>query len=899
MSFPFARHMSMPFARRIVALAGLALAAALLAAAPAAHGAVGDYAIKSVQTSLSTPQAGAHPDFTIGFELATEEGKPFAQTKDLEFKLPPGIIGNPQNFPRCTVAQFGNEAKTSECPVDSQVGWSEISITGTVTGTFTEPVYNMETPKGTDIVARFGVYAGPYPTFVNARVDSDDYSIVGSVEGAPSAAGLVSASTTLWGVPSDPENDPLRLTPAEALNGQSPVDPPEVSTSAPFMTNPTDCTMQRTLTLTARSYQLPPSQAAVKTTGFPQIIGCDKLLFTPSFTATPTNPEASAPTGLDATLRIPQDETPQGRGTAAMRSAAVSLPEGMTINPAAGNGLEACSSEQVGFGEDTAPACPDASKIGTVEAEVPALEDTLHGSVYQRTPGGPGSLFRFWLVTDEQGVRLKLPAEIKLDGKTGRVTTVFAGIDALGGLPQVPVAVFRLHVNGGPDAPLATPAKCGTYQTAYSFTPWSGKPATSGQTPMQITGGCGKGGFSPGLDAGTLQPFAGAFSPFSFTLTRQDGEANPQAIAMHLPQGLLAKLGGVPLCGDAEAATGACPAGSRIGSVAAASGVGSAPLWIPQPGKAPTAVYLAGPYRGAPYSVVSVVPAQAGPFDLGLVINRAAIQVDPTTALATVVTDPLPQILEGVPIAYRALHVSIDRPEFTLNPTSCEAKQIRATVTATTGAVAEPSAGFQATNCAKLPYSPQLKLSFKGSTKRTGNPGVQAVLTQKPGQANTAAAVVLLPGSQFIDNAHINNPCTRVQFNAEACPTGSILGKVEAKSPLLDQPLKGNVYFRSNGGERELPDIVADLRGPIRITLVGFVDSVNGRVRTRFYSVPDAPVSRFEMNLFAGKRSLIENSENLCKTARRATIRLKGQNGLSHNTEPVIGAKCGGGKPKK
>ena len=885
--------MSALFDKRMIAIAAATVLMALLTAVPAAEGAPEDYALESASTSLSTQQAGAHADFTIGFEIATNGvGRPFAQTKDLEFKLPPGIIGNPQNFPRCTVAQFGTEATKSECPIDSQVGVSEITITGSVNGTFLEPVYNLEPPKGTDVVARFGVYAGPYPTFVNARVDASDYSIVGSVEGAASAAGLVSAFTTLWGVPADDSHDALRLTPEEGFQGKTPVGGRDATLPpAPFMTNPTDCTTQRTLTVAARSYALPAQPPLSKTTDFPKIVGCDKLAFEPSFTAVPTSTEAAAPTGLDATLTIPQDETAQGRGTSAMKSAEVSLPDGMTINPAAANGLEACSSDQVGFGKDAAPACPAAAKIGTVEADVPALESTLHGSVYQRSPGGPGHLFRFWVVTDEQGVRLKLPAEIDLT--SGRVKTVFSGIDTLGGLPQVPVESFRLHINGGPYAPLATPSSCGTYQTSYSFTPWSGKPPAQGQTAMEITSGCGKGGFSPGLVAGTVQPYAGAFSPFAFTLTRADGEANPQTIALHLPQGLLAKLGGVPLCPDAEAVTGACPAGSRIGSVTAASGVGSAPLWIPQPGKAPTAVYLAGPYRGAPYSVVSVVPAQAGPFDLGLVVNRAAIYVDPDTVLATVVTDPLPQQLEGVPIAYRALNVLIDRPEFTLNPTSCQAKQIRATVTATTGAVAEPTTGFQATNCAKLSYKPHLKLSFRGSTKRTGNPGVSAVLTQKPGQANTAAAVVLLPKSQFIDNSHINNPCTRVQFNAEACPKGSILGTAEARTPLLDRPLKGKVYFRSNGGERELPDMVVDLRGPIRITLVGFIDSVNGRVRTRFLSAPDGPVSRFAIKLFAGKRSLIENSENLCKTSRRATIRLKGHNGLSHNTKPVIGARCG------
>ena len=628
------------------------------------------------------------------------------------------------------------------------------------------------------------------------------------------------------------------------------------------------------------------------TVPYPQIGGCAKLGFDPKFTAIPTNPEAFAPTGLDATLTIPQDETAQGRATSTLRSAVVSLPEGLTINPAAGDGLKACSAEEVGFETAKPSQCPDGAKIGSAEVDVPALEKTLNGAIYQRTPE-PGNLFRFWLVADEQGVRLKLPAQIETDPVTGQVTTVFSGIDSLGGLPQVPVEEFRLHVFGGPRAPLATPG-CGTYQTQYAFTPWSGKPAIQGQTPMQITSGCSKGGFTPGFEAGTRGSSAGRFAPFALTLTRQDGEANPASVSLTLPQGLLAKLGGVPLCPDDAAAAGTCPAGSRIGSVTAATGVGGAPLWIPQPGKAPTAVYLAGPYKGAPYSVVSVVPAQAGPFDLGLVVNRAAIHLNPETAVATITTDPLPQILEGVPVTYRTLHVDVDRPEFTLNPTNCSPKQIGATITATDGQVAQPSAGYQATNCAKLKYTPKLKLRFTGSTKRTGNPGVKATLDLKAGQANAAAATAKLPGSLFIDNSHINNPCTRVQFNADACPKGSILGTIEAKTPFLEEPFRGNLYFRSNGGERELPDIVADLRGTngIRVTQVAFIDSVKGRVRTRFLSIPDVPLSRVALTFFAGKRSLLENSENLCKTSRRANIRLVAQNGLVQQSTPVIGAKC-------
>jgi hypothetical protein len=463
----------------------------------------------------------------------------------------------------------------------------------------------------------------------------------------------------------------------------------------------------------------------------------------------------------------------------------------------------------------------------------------------------------------------------------------------------VPFSELRLHVFGGPRAPLATPA-CGEYDTHYEFAPWSGKPATIGEAPMEITTGCGKGGFSPALQAGTIDPTAGAFTPFALTLTRSDGEANPAAIDVHLPQGLLAKLGGVPLCPEAQAATGDCPESSRIGRITASAGVGGAPLWIPQPGKAPTAVYLAGPYKGAPYSIIAKVPAQAGPFDLGVVLNRSGIYVDPVSATATIKTDPLPQILQGVPIAYRTVHVDVDRPEFTLNPTGCKAKRISATVTATNGNVATPSYGYQATNCAALPYAPKLKLALKGATRRSGHPAVSATLTQAPGQSNTAGAQVLLPTSQFIDQDHINNPCTRVQFNAEQCPPLSVLGRARAITPLLDQPLEGPVYFRSNGGERELPDIVADLRGPFRIILVGFVDSVPvkgtelARLRTRFQSVPDAPVSKFTMNLFGGKkRGLLENSRNLCQTDRKAKLTFTAQNGARQVSEPRIATSCG------
>lgn len=886
--------------RHLVGWLLAALGFALLLPGAAVAGSFDEFHLETVSASLSSQQAGAHADLTVGFELAREGFDPHGRTRDIHVDLPPGVIGNPQRFPRCTLAQLGQTPEESECPQDAQLGVTEITLGGGINGTLVEPIYNLPSPGG-DVVARLGFFAAGWPVVINVRVNPIDYSLIASVEGAPAPATVIAASTTLWGVPASPAHDGLRLTPLEARERERPAEGrPSGQPEIPFLSNPTDCSTNREVAITAVSYQA-PELPSTKRAPFPQIFGCEKLTFNPSLRLAPTNPEASAPTGLDAVLDVPQNEAPNDLATSTLKGASVTLPQGFALNAAAADGLEACSAEQVGFGTARPSDCPDASKLGSVELEVPALEHTLQGSIYQRSPE-PEHLFRFWLVTDEQGVHLKLPAEIKLDPLTGQLSTIFPGIPALGGNPQVPFEELRLHVFGGPRAPLATPAACGGYSAAYAFAPWSGKAPATGSAQMQIGGGCGKGGFDPKLRAGTLSPRAGSYSAFTLTLTRQDGESNPQAIAVHLPRGLLAKLRGVPLCPEASTASGDCPEGSRIGSLTVATGLGGAPLWIPQPGKPPTAVYLAGPYAGAPYSMIARVPAQAGPFDLGTVVNRAGIFVDPESATATVRTDPLPQILEGVPILYRTVHVDIDRRHFTLNPSGCAPKKIKATIVAVGGATATPAAGYQATNCAKLRYKPVLKLSLRGDTRRTGHPAVSAVLTQGKGQSNTAEATVILPSSEFIDPEHISKPCTRVQFAAHRCPRLSILGHAEATTPLLGKPLRGPVYFRSNGSARELPDIVADLHGPIHITLVGFVDAVHekgsevSRIRTRFASVPDAPVTKFTMSLFGGKkRGLLVNSRDLCKTRRRAMVELVAQNGISRSGNARIATRCRNG----
>jgi hypothetical protein len=856
------------------------------------------FAIESASVDLSNRQAGAHADLTIGLRLTREGNAPYALPRDIEIKLPPGVIGNPQGIPRCTVNELGNGAGDSACPFESQVGMTEIRVLQPHAGVYDEPVYNMPPPKGGEVVARLGFIAAGWPAFINIRIDPTDYSVISTVEGVPSIAGLSEATTTLWGVPASPVHDEDRVTPFEAANGGAPSEGREINTpEAPFISNPTDCSLERDVRITARSYQLPERPSTVEVP-FPPISGCGKLQFAPTFTATLTNPEAAAPTGIETELVIPQDETPGGLATSTMRSARVTLPEGVTINSAAADGLEACSADQVGYGTSESSHCPEAAKIGSVSIDVPALEDTLQGAVYQRTPE-PGHMFRFWVVSDEQGVHLKLPAEIEANPFTGQLTTVFNGIESLGGLPQVPFSSLKLDVFGGPRAPLATPSSCGNYLTHYSFSPWSGMPAVEGDAAMEIHSGCDLGGFSPKLTAGSLVSLGGRFSPFVFTLSREDGEGNPQKIALHMPPGLLAKLKGVPLCPDGAAAAGSCPADSKVGSVAASSGVGGAPLWIPQPGKAPTAAYLSGPYRGAPYSVVSVVPAQAGPFDLGLVVNRAAISIDPKTTQASIVTDPLPQMLEGVPVTYRTLHVSVDRPEFTLNPTSCAAKKVTATVTAADGRTAEPSDGYQATGCSKLGFKPKLSLRLKGGTRRGSFPALRAVLTPRTGDANIAAAAVTLPHSAFLEQGHIRTICTRVQFNAGAgfgaqCPKGSIYGKAKAISPLIGEPLQGPVYLRSSN--HPLPDLVMALHGPIDIELSGRIDAVNGGIRSTFAMVPDAPVSKFILEMQGGKKGLIVNSRNLCGHPSRADTVFQGQNGRTSEGRPVVQVKCAKGR---
>ncbi len=470
--------------------------------------------------------------------------------------------------------------------------------------------------------------------------------------------------------------------------------------------------------------------------------------------------------------------------------------------------------------------------------------------------------------------------------------------------PQFPLREVKLNFKSGFRAPLVTPPTCGTYQSRWSFTPWSGTGAVSGDAPMQITEGCNTGAFDPKLSAGTTNPAAGQHSPFLFTVSKEDGEQNPAILGINLPPGLTATIASATPCEGAAAISGQCPPSSRIGVVNVADGYGSAPLWVPQPGKRSTAIYLSGPYKGAPLSAIAVVPAQAGPFDLGDQVVRSAIRVNPVTAAASITSDPLPQIIQGIPVSYKVVSVNLDRPGFMLNPTSCAEKAVGSALVSAQGASASPSSHFQAAGCRGLDFKPSLDFTLFGGTHRSGHPALKAVVKLPAGGANIAKASVALPHSEFLDQGSINTVCTRVQFAAHACPAGSIYGSAVAKTPLFAQPLEGPVYLRSS--PNPLPDLVAALKGPagqpVEIELSGRIDSVNAGIRNTFEIVPDAPVTSFTLSLQGGKKGLLENSTDICKKTNRATAIFTGQNGKVAKLAPPLlakGCKAKAKKPKK
>jgi hypothetical protein len=893
-------------ARRLPALL-LALAGLALLIAPAASAA--EFGFEEAGVSIRgtdgnfSRQAGAHPDLITHFKFNRDAttGALSANGKDVSVDLPHGLVGNPNAVAKCPVALLvpPSSPTVPKCPPATQIGIAKVEE---IPGVFNAlPVYNMEHPA--DVPGLFGFNVLTVPVFIQPQVNPGDYRISALSARTSQARTIYGADVTIWGVPADADHhragfieDPF------GVGILTPVPDPEQR--HPFLSNPTSCPgSAASFDFHANSWQNPGAFASKTISaddeGTPlQFEGCEKLGFSPTLSAQPGSKRAASPTGIDVNLAVPQNQNPDGFSSAHVKKTVVTFPKGLTVNAASAKGQSSCSPAQIGIGSNEAPTCPDASKLGTVEVESALLEAPAKGNVILASPyENPfDSLLAIYIVVKGPGFYLKLPGKVQADPVTGQLKTI------VDNAPQLPFENLRLSLNSGPHAALQAPEACGTYQTQVEITSWASATPVSFDTPMTFDEGCGTGGFNPGLKASTASPIGASFSPFNLQVTRQDGEQNLARIEATLPEGLLAKLAGVPLCPEAAAASGNCPAASQVGTTSVGAGAGSDPVYVPEAGKAPTAVYLAGPYKGAPYSLVVKVPAQAGPFDLGTVTVRNALSVDPVSTQVTAKSDPLPQILQGIPVAYRDVRVEVNRPGFTLNPTSCDPMTVDSTLTSAQGKIASPSARFQVTNCAGLSFAPKLGISVKGSPRRGSFQKLKAVLTQPKGQANIGKVSVALPHSQFLAQEHIKTVCTRVQFAAGAghgaqCPAGSIYGKARAISPLLDQPLSGPVYLRSSSNP--LPDLVVALHGAIDVELAGRIDSVNGGIRTTFNAVPDAPVSKFVLEMKGGKKSLLVNSRNLCASVNRATVKMDGQNGKANDFSPVVASSCGGKAEKK
>ena len=925
--------------RKLAATIALAGALALLGAAPA-QAAFGlhdlDFSFTDAKGEPSM-QAGSHPfDFTFNVAVNTliKEGieVPDEEARDILSQLPPGLLANPTAVPRCTAAEFAAGVAQAECPASSSLGVFDLVFGFGEPEKFKVPVYNLVPPPGSAF--RFGFRPIGIPVSIDGGINPrPPFNAFASSLGISQAAFFYSGALTIWGNPSSPAHNTERGNCASS----DAVDECPVSISEkPFTLLPRSCTGPLAMTVKARSWQHPetwlepPALTTHDNSEPPQPLGdtgCAKLDFGPKIDSKLSTDNASSPSGLAFNLDVadPGIGNPDGIAQSDLRKAVVTLPEGVTINPSQAEGLLACSIED--FNAETASSgpgegCPEASKIGSVEVETPLLEgEILKGGLFVATPYknlADDSLIALYMTIKDPklGINIDLAGKVEPDPKTGQLVATFDE------LPQAPFSHFRLRFREGGRSPLISPPSCGSYRTDALFTPWANPQSTYSTTSsFEVTKGVGGGPcppagtppFDPGFQAGSTNNAAGRYSPFTLRLTRRDGDQDLTRFDATLPPGVVGKLAGITQCpnaqialakaktGTAELNSPSCPSNSKIGRIQAGAGVGSQLTYVPG------SLYLAGPFGGAPLSVVGVVPAVAGPFDVGTVVTRFALAVNPRTAEVTVDgahSDPIPHILAGIPLSVRDIQVFSDRPEFTLNPTSCDPFATKAAIwgggsnlfsTADDSPIAR-EARYQAANCARLGFKPDLSFKLKGGTKRGDNPKLRAVLHPRSGDANLSATVVRLPRSAFLDQSHIRTICTRVQYAAKACPPGSIYGHVRVFTPLLSEPLEGPAYLRSSN--HNLPDLVFSLHGLVDFEAVGRIDSKNGGIRASFEGIPDAPISKAVINMQGGKKGLIINSTNLCGAKHRADATLDAHNSKRVALKPLMRASCGGGHKK-
>ena len=913
-------------------------------------------------------QAGAHPyELRVNFDLNMRAGevpspapglvspqawsRPVQNVRTVRATLPKGLIGNPEATPKCTPVDFLREGSSpftsTGCAPETQVGTITLmlnSFGGDVTdhgdhwffspASWTRiPVYNLEPPPG--YPADFGFMAGDYRGHIYPTLSAErGYAIEALTPYISAILPVRSAEFTMWGVPADPAHDHLRSrTIQQGGTLEEHFGASSTAPIRPLLTLPMSCGDHGKFILEADNYVEQGKWVGTDVKGQTlDVEGCDdqRIRFHPDVELQPTSRAAGGPTGLKVNLKVPQRNDTvanaqelyehsgdiQAIATPPLKKAVVTMPEGMTISTSAAQGLGNCSLEQLKLGTNEPVTCPANSQYGTLTLRTPILpEDApMTGKIYvaKQDENPFNSFLALYLVVQDpqRGLLVKIPGKVDLHPVTGQITTTFDD------LPEFPVSDMEMTLKGGVRAALVNPSTCGTKTITATFYSWArpNQPITKSSS-YQVTDKAGGGPcapnlagrpFNPAVDAGTVNPVAGAYSPFGYRVQRSDDDQELSALRVTLPKGLLAKIGGIAKCSDAAIAAAeapgrsgaaerdnpSCPAASEIGSTQVGSGVGQVITYIG--GKA----YLAGPYKGAPLSMVVISPILAGPYDLGVIAVRSAIHVDPESTEVTVQSDPLPQIFKGIPVRIRDVRVNVDRGETMLNPTNCVEKAIASRVIGAGGDVnnaaddtaADVSVRFQVANCARLGFKPRLALRLKGGTKRGQYPQLTATLTARPGDANIARAAVTLPRSEFLAQEHIRTVCTRVQFAADNCPKAAIYGRARAITPLFDRPLEGPVYLRSSSNP--LPDLVAKLAGEVTVVLSGRIDSKNRGIRNTFDVVPDAPVTKFVLRMQGGKKGLLVNSRDICRSTYRADARFRAQNGKRLNLRPVLAAPC-------
>jgi hypothetical protein len=907
-------------------------------------------------------QAGSHPfQLTTTLMLNTQAepklnglGAPFletvppALTRDLRFNLPPGLIGNPTALPKCPVKVFGINGQA--CPQDTIVGVATTMIVRACCveyspGVYSTPVYNLEPAVGEP--ARFGFGTGsPVGVFLDTSVRTGgDYGVTVTASNITQYSAFIGSQVTFWGAPSDHRHDGQRgfqclVNDESYINIGVEASCPLSEQEQPFLIMPTGCTGPPVTSVEGDSWSAPGLRPLAEYTfqnnegkpfGFD---GCNQLNFEPSISIKPDVEQASTPTGLEVKVHVPQEASlnPNGRAEAAVKDTTVTLPEGVTLNPGGAEGLEACSEAEIGFHgrEEEAgvmatnvftptlpnPFCPDGAKVGTVEIETPLLPHALKGAVYLASPAPSGeagqnpfrSLIAMYIVAEDpiSGTLVKLPGDIVLDPGSGRLTSTFRDT------PQLPFENLILHFFGGSRAPLGTPALCGAYTTTASFAPWSGNPAAEvSSPPFPITTGpngspCSSPlPFSPSLHASSTNLQAGAFTPFTATMSRQDGQQDLQGIRLQMPPGLSGVLTGVTLCPEPQASQGTCRPDSLIGETTVSVGLGVSPFSVTG-GR----VYITGPYKGAPFGLSIVNPAKAGPFDLrkntacDCVVVRAKIEVDPTTATLTVTTDDtgpfkIPTIIDGIPLKIQHVNVTIARPGFTFNPTNCARMSIAGSIASSEGASRALSVPFQVTNCATLTFKPRFKVSTSSHTSRANGASLDVKLSYPKApwgsQANIAKVKVNLPKQLPSRLNTLQKACPDSTFNRNpaTCPAASKVGTARATTPIIPVPLSGPAYFVSHGGAK-FPELIVVLQGyGVTVDLHGETFIKAGITSSTFKTVPDVPVGTFELKLPQGHHSALAANGNLCKHALKMPTAFTAQNGLViHQSTKIAVTGC-------